>query len=236
MAITLTTFGFTGPQISGQSQLQISFGLAVCTVLTGCDSLFTLPALNLGLLKSQAIFLATKTCFPATATVQLANGSTVEMQALQTGDKVHVGTGEYSEVFMWSHRYPEAVNSFVQIAIMSGTAVTLSSGHYLYVNGVLATAGSVQNGDQLTTASGTKSTVVSIKMVTATGLFNPHTLHGDIIVVSRTVYFTIFCIKICPCLLYMYVYIYIYIYIYIHIYTYIYIYIYNAGLGLVSTH
>jgi len=121
-------------------------------------------------------------CFPATATVQLANGSTVDMQSLQTGDKVLVGGGEYSEVFMWSHRYPEAVNSFVQLTTKSGTSITLTAGHYLYVNGVLATAGSVQKGDQLATGSGAKSPVISIKTITANGLFNPHTMHGDIVV------------------------------------------------------
>ena len=126
----------------------------------------------------------TWSCFPATATVQLANGSTVEIQALQTGDKVFVGGGEYSEVFMWSHRYPEAISTFVQLTTKSGTSITLTAGHYLYVNGVLATAGSVQKGDQLSTASGAKSPVVSIKTITSTGLFNPHTMHGDIVVVS----------------------------------------------------
>jgi hypothetical protein len=55
-------------------------------------------------------------------------------------------------------------------------------GHYLYVNGELQTAGSVKVGDMLTLANGDKSAVTEVSSQWAPGLYNPHTLTGDIVV------------------------------------------------------
>lgn len=61
--------------------------------------------------------------------------------------------------------------------------LTLSSGHYLYVNdGRLVQAGLVKVGDFLETADGTPAVITGKTVVHAIGLYNPHTLHGDILV------------------------------------------------------
>lgn len=125
---------------------------------------------------------SSSSCFPGFATVVLMDGSVVAMEDLRVGDKVLVGGGQYSEVFMFSHRYPEAQNAFIQLHSAKDGAVTLSAGHYLYVNGKMATASSVVVGDFIESGNGGTYAVVAITMVTATGLYNPHTLHGDVVV------------------------------------------------------
>ena len=52
----------------------------------------------------------------------------------------------------------------------------------MYVNGVLAPARSVRAGDNVTLASGRRARVISVGRVRKEGLYNPHTLHGDIVV------------------------------------------------------
>jgi arginine exporter protein ArgO len=103
------------------------------------------------------------------------------MQNLQVGDKVASSSTDFSDVYMFSHAYPAAQNSFVQLDTATHS-IRLSAGHYLYVNGVLATAASAKTGDNLETANGTLTSVTKISSVVATGLYNPHTIHGDIIV------------------------------------------------------
>lgn len=82
---------------------------------------------------------------------------------------------------MFSHSYPESTSSFVQLHT-DNTVVTLTEGHYLYVNGQLATAGSVKLGDELETTDGAQVPVIQVSTTIAHGLFNPHTIHGDIVV------------------------------------------------------
>jgi len=127
-------------------------------------------------------YSSSSSCFPATATVILADGTTTEVQHLKVGDNVLVANKETaSQVFMFSHRYPNATSEFTQLHTAAGSSITLSHGHYLYVNNVLATAASAKVGDKLDTVTGT-TTITSTQKVQATGLYNPHTLHGDIFV------------------------------------------------------
>ena len=55
---------------------------------------------------------------------------------------------------MFSHRSADSSAAFVHIATKSGHALTLTGDHYLYVNGVLATAKTVKIGDIVTSADG----------------------------------------------------------------------------------
>jgi uncharacterized protein YjbI with pentapeptide repeats len=121
-------------------------------------------------------------CFPASATVLLESGATVRMDALTVGDRVHVGRGAYSDVFMFTHKAAAATSSFVALDAASGAALRLTHGHYLYVNGALAPAGSVAAGDRVELASGAVDVVVRVASVSDTGLYNPQTLHGDVVV------------------------------------------------------
>jgi len=120
-------------------------------------------------------------CFPATATVELSNGKIKSMDQVKIGDKVRVGPGEFSEVYFFSTEMAETNAKFTKIAT-DGVELVLTSGHYLYVNGELATAGSVKPGDVIVLGDNTKAAVNEVTTAWAPGLYNPHTLHGDIIV------------------------------------------------------
>ena len=82
---------------------------------------------------------------------------------------------------MFSHQYTDAQATFVELTTATG-ALRLTPGHYLYVNGKTAQARAVKVGDHLETASGSPAVVTGITHVRDTGLYNPHTLHGDVIV------------------------------------------------------
>lgn len=121
-------------------------------------------------------------CFPSSSQVTLANGTKILMNDLIVGHQVFVNSKESSNVFMFSHRYPEVQTIFVELATDAGHLLQLTVGHYLYVNGAVAPASSVKVGDSLESETGAAVKVSSVSNVKATGLFNPHTLQGDIVV------------------------------------------------------
>lgn len=131
-------------------------------------------------------------CFPAHATVQLEDGSVKSMALLQLGDRVRVAPNLFSDVFMFTHKLAHVSHRFVRIRTRSGHSLSLTNGHYLYVNGATAAASTVKPGDSVTLADATISTVIAVDSVVAKGLFNPQTVHGDIIVngVRATTYTT----------------------------------------------
>jgi hypothetical protein len=120
-------------------------------------------------------------CFPGSAVLTLADKSTVRMSELTLGHKVQSGPSAVSEVYLFTHALVDPEVSFLELKTLSGHVLRLTGGHYLYVNGVLATAESVKLGDNLTTDEG-PSAVSEITAVRDTGLYNPHTLSGDIMV------------------------------------------------------
>jgi Hint module len=121
-------------------------------------------------------------CFPASATVELSTGETKRMDELDVGDRVRVGASEFSLVFMFTHKLNEVVNTFIQLHTASGHSVSATPGHYLYINGDLVPAGSIKVGDVMTTADGEPTRVIQVSQVLGSGLFNPQTVHGDIVV------------------------------------------------------
>jgi Hint module len=123
-----------------------------------------------------------KNCFPAAANVELESGMARRMDELRVGDKVKVAPGVFSDVFMFTHKLREASADFVVISTESGHTVRLTAGHYIHANGALVPAGIIKVGDKLTLSSGAGSAVVSLSWTVEAGLFNPQTLHGDIVV------------------------------------------------------
>jgi Hint module len=127
-------------------------------------------------------------CFPGDATATLASGASVPMSDLATGDLVLVAPGTYSAVFMWTHRDASAApaNAYVQVST-AHHRITLTRGHHMPVSrGRGATrgpvpAGDVRRGDVVQTVSGPEA-VVAVRRVAARGLYNPQTLHGEIVV------------------------------------------------------
>lgn len=104
------------------------------------------------------------------------------MSDLRAGDEILVGPNTYSTVFMFTHRLTAGNNDFVSLATKSGMEIRLTRGHFLYINGHLVTARDARVGDAVELADGSADTIASISMVKGRGLFNPQTLHGDIIV------------------------------------------------------
>ncbi|OSX80526.1 hypothetical protein BU14_0051s0046 [Porphyra umbilicalis] len=129
-------------------------------------------------------------CFPADATVELESGAVVAMAALAVGDVVRVAPGSgaaaFSPVYFFSHKDPPsatAAYTYVTLTTAAGAAVTLTPGHYVYANGVRVAAGAVPVGATLTLASGAPSPVTGVTVaVRRGGLYNPHTLVGDVVV------------------------------------------------------
>jgi hypothetical protein len=122
-------------------------------------------------------------CFPAHSTVELESGLRLRMDELRVGDRVRVAKDAFSDVFLFTHKIQSATAAFVFIQTTSEHSISMTPGHYVYANGTsLVPAASVRVGDELTLASGARSTVVSISAVVHAGVYNPQTLHGDIVV------------------------------------------------------
>lgn len=121
-------------------------------------------------------------CFPSVANVTLPDGSKKTMAALQIGDRVLSKGGSFQEVYMFSHRLEAIKSEFVAISTQAGQSIMLTPDHYLYVNNKLATAATVKTGDKLTTATGADDKVAAVTRTWANGLYNPHTMDGDIVV------------------------------------------------------
>ncbi|GAB0490748.1 hypothetical protein MMPV_001985 [Pyropia vietnamensis] len=133
---------------------------------------------------------AERACFPSSSLVTLASGRVVSMRSLRLGDEVVIGGGRLSTVYAFSHADGrEAVrHPFVRLATTTGVTLTASPGHYVYVlDGAdrrLVLAAAVRVGDVLPLATGTNhsTVVVGVSRVALPGLYNPHTLDGDIAV------------------------------------------------------
>ncbi|GAB0491387.1 hypothetical protein MMPV_002640 [Pyropia vietnamensis] len=166
-------------------------------------------------------------CFPATAVVALANGSTAAMADLATGDVVctaprlggegqSVSTsscadgGGGSAVHAWSHRDVTAAATFTRLvwarlpaSIAAGTSspstktgagrssipmtgsLMLSPGHLLPIppTGTLVAARRLHVGSLVTLADGSIGTITATESgVAGTGLYNPHTTVGSLVV------------------------------------------------------
>lgn len=132
-------------------------------------------------------------CFPGRATVELEDGTLKAMSAVTVGDRVRVSKSEFSEVFMFTHKMAGVRNKFVNIHLRDVQPLTLTHGHYLYVNGKLAAARTAIAGDSVELASGETAFVERVSVVMEEGLYNPQTVHGDIIVngVRASTYTTI---------------------------------------------
>lgn len=115
-------------------------------------------------------------CFPSDAQVELEGGFFVTMSKLQVGDVVRVGPAEFSPVYTFSHKDPSIQSEFVKI-VAAGKTLRLTPGHYIYVNSKLQTARTVKVGDAVSAGK-----VTDVSTEAATGLYSPHTHHGDIYV------------------------------------------------------
>lgn len=120
-------------------------------------------------------------CFPAESLVMLADGSRKSIQQVQVGDFVQVGPSKFSPVFMFTHRFLETVRPFT-VLTTSRANISLTAGHFIYVNDKLVPAEQAQPGDFIELHDGSKHPILNIRTQLKKGLFNPQTVHGDIVV------------------------------------------------------
>jgi Hint module len=104
------------------------------------------------------------------------------MDSVDIGDIVRVGPSSYSKVFMFTHRVEDVSFEFIEISTASGARLILTEGHYIPVNGQLVPASAIALNAEVRLGNGNTDKVVSKRRVTGRGLYNPQTLHGEIVV------------------------------------------------------
>lgn len=123
-------------------------------------------------------------CFPGDALVTMGSGKTIEMKWLSAGDVVQSkesGSGEVIVAF--SHKDPYTVAEFIEMRMHDGgRPLTLTRGHYVYVGEHLVAAGRLRAGDKLHGGDGRERIITSVRNVWKIGLFNPHSLSGQMVV------------------------------------------------------
>lgn len=129
------------------------------------------------------------TCFPADATVMLRGGVLTRMDQLTTGNDVLVRGGKFSKVLLFTHssRWTRAL--FIELVTESQQVLSLTRGHYVYINGVLQRAENARIGDNVLVVrkdgvgfNTTQERVIKLGTKVRTGLYNPQTVAGDIVV------------------------------------------------------
>lgn len=121
-------------------------------------------------------------CFPAYSTVELDTGRKIFMKDVQIGDRVRVSETDFSYILFFTHRLDAGDFDFLNLETADGRSISLTAKHLLYVNGELRTASSVRPNDLISDDSSLEAQVTRVSKRNLPGLYNPHTLHGDIIV------------------------------------------------------
>jgi Hint module len=133
-------------------------------------------------IESPAANKSKKSCFPSSATVELRDGSVVRMDDLSIGDDVKVGPNTFSKVFMFTHRVSGIFTVFLEISTSSGASIALTGGHYIHADGALIPASKLRVGSAVRLGTGQVDHVLSVRTVHRTGLYNPQTLQGEVVV------------------------------------------------------
>eukprot|EP00187_Rhodella_violacea_P011448 CAMPEP_0174912968 /NCGR_PEP_ID=MMETSP0167-20121228/80064_1 /TAXON_ID=38298 /ORGANISM="Rhodella maculata, Strain CCMP736" /LENGTH=476 /DNA_ID=CAMNT_0016157649 /DNA_START=1 /DNA_END=1431 /DNA_ORIENTATION=- len=126
-------------------------------------------------------------CFPGSGVVEVKGYGQKTMSELALGDKVLTigadGAKDFSEVFMWGHRDAAKTTIYLEIITENAAKLTVSPRHFVHVarEGIMS-ARKVRVGDELVSAGAEAGKVVSIQRLTATGVYNPMTLKGDVVV------------------------------------------------------
>lgn len=134
-------------------------------------------------------------CLPARAVVEVLGRGKVRVDEVETGELVRVGGGQYSRVFMWTHRDARYIGRrYVRVEGEGGVVLTVTEGHVVYVcRGVekdcardAVVAEEVQPGDGVWSVGdeGVRLVVVTKvrRGVVDRGLYNPQTARGDLVV------------------------------------------------------
>lgn len=101
---------------------------------------------------------------------------------LRIGDSVLTSHSSTSSVFMFTHRDAFKLSTFLQFSVSSNASLAVTEGHFLHTSNGLVVARNVRVGQRLAMEDGKFLPVVAIHRFVDAGLYNPQTLHGDIVV------------------------------------------------------
>lgn len=133
-------------------------------------------------------------CFPADEPVQLHTGEYRQMRHLRTSDRVRTGLASRSSpIFMFSHLDDSVFARFLKLVFIdllgNEAALRVTPGHYIYIaqrppfrKPRLVAARDVKRGDFLIAADGELRRIERIERVVARGLYNPHSMDGNLVV------------------------------------------------------
>mmetsp|Transcript_17631 Transcript_17631/g.36577 ORF Transcript_17631/g.36577 Transcript_17631/m.36577 type:complete len:332 (-) Transcript_17631:955-1950(-) len=129
--------------------------------------------------------LGEHSCFPADANVELKDGRQLRMDEIVEGDLLKVGVDSYSQVFWFGHRDPGQTGNYLRFTMDNGRQLELSPDHLVYImrglQRVLRPAKDVAVGDRVVT-DGLGDTIQGKDSIVKVGLYQPHTLNGNIFV------------------------------------------------------
>lgn len=125
-------------------------------------------------------------CFSGSANVRLEDGTTKTMDSLSTGDVVQSDTaGAVSPILAWTHKGERISTRFVNATTSFGSLVA-TVGHYVFVytddRTELIRMKDLTVGMNLVHESGAPAPIVSISKFFETGVWNPQTQSGTIVV------------------------------------------------------
>lgn len=136
-------------------------------------------------------------CFSDSATVTLADGSTVPVSALSVGDRVLAADGAgntfFDKVFRITHWEADATATFARVATEGGRTLELTPDHRVHSGDEccsydsMTEAGALAAGDAVFVADAAagglvRDTVASVELATKRGVYNAHTISGNMIV------------------------------------------------------
>jgi MYXO-CTERM domain-containing protein len=138
-------------------------------------------------------------CFPATATVRLEDGSQKSMRDVRLGDRIMVARADgslgYEEVYLNTHKDSVSSTPYVELALASGRSLTLSPRHFIpvaagpassWADHVAKGANEIAVGDIVWSRADdgrmAPDEVAAVRTTVAVGAYNPLTMNGTIVV------------------------------------------------------
>lgn len=112
-------------------------------------------------------------CFSADAALMLADGLQRKVQDVKLDNRVRVGTDSFSTVFMFTHHIRSIMYTFITIYARhsvsnSAMFVSMTPGHYLYVNIRLTQADRVCQGDLIDAIPSYSKSLIPVRVERAT--------------------------------------------------------------------
>lgn len=130
-------------------------------------------------------------CFPSNAEVHSIDGTKIRMDELKIGDEILTRNRAFSQVYMFSHQNFYRKSWFIRLHFANNKTLAASSGHYVPLHTYTYASSSrsryvaideIKVGDAMVDRFGRPLKVNRIDEIEETGLFNPHTLQGELVV------------------------------------------------------